>query len=120
MKCLTIPDGGFFTGVGNESVFYAKYLQNGKKAWFHEYPKTDTLQVSVDVAMLTPTTIAVAEQKTSGAKIKFFSPEGKINKVTDLNGNIKIDGLAATGNSLGIVANNGNLLIFKFISETSF
>jgi hypothetical protein len=120
MKCSIVSDGGVFTGAGKVSVFYTKYLQNGKKLWFLEYPKTDSLLIPVDIVSLTSALYAVAEQKASGAKIKYFFSDGKVDKVIDLDGNYKINGLATFGNSLSVVMNNGSLLIIKFTSETSF
>jgi hypothetical protein len=120
MRCLNTSDGCFFTGSGNESVFYARYLMNGKKSWFQEYPKSDTFQTPVDIVLMSPTIFAVAEQKASGGKIKFITTDGKVQKVTDINGNFLLNNLTSFSNGLGVLVNNGDLLIIKFMSETSF
>lgn len=118
-NCAYNTDGYYFTGYGNESVFYAKYLTNGKKAWFHEFPKTDPLQVSVDIVAIAPTSVAVAEQKTNGAKIKYLGSDGKVIKVIEINGPIQINDLSVFEKGLSVVATDGNLIIVKYLSDTT-
>lgn len=118
--CIQTSDGGLFAGAGKESVFYAKYLNSGKKAWFTEYPTSDSLQIPVGISVINPNLYAIAEQKTSGAKIKYLSPDGKVNKVAELIGDIKINSIVSYENAIGIIADDGNILIFKLNPESSF
>jgi len=121
LQCASIGDGYYFTGAGKDAVFYAKYLQNGKKSWFQEYPKTDSLQIPIDISQITPTIFAVAEPKSQGAKIKYFSIDGKINKVLELSGSIELQNILTYNESLAFIGtSNGNLMIIKLKNDFSY
>jgi len=117
--CEATTDGYYFTGKGKESIFYSKYNLSGKKQWFQEYDKTDTYLIPIDIVAINPSGVAIAEQKSLGAKIKLFNPDGNIRKVMDFNGNFQICRLGDQGNNLIVVISNRDLIIVRFLNIPS-
>jgi hypothetical protein len=119
-KCTFTSDGYYFTGTGKESIFYSKYNLAGKKLWFQEYTKTDSLQIPVDIIPISPSGAVVAEKKSMGFKFKILAADGNIQKVMDFNGDFNICNITERGNNLMALIDNGDLFIISFLKSSSF
>lgn len=118
-NCAFTNDGSYyFTGAGKTSIFYSRYLSNGKKAWFQEFPKTDTTQIIRDIT-ITDGKLLILEQKSNGAKIKLLTSDGKMAGIKDILGNNHLNNVASDEKNAILLIDNGDLVVVRLSSPIS-
>ena len=113
--CSFATGNEFYTaGYNDMKIFYQAYSSDGKKLWHQGYDKSDSSQVIIDIAAISPGNLVVLEQKNTGGKIKLFSSEGSVLQIKDLFPPIHTEAVIPDKTGAMLVFSNGDLVVIRY------